>query len=1104
MPTPAILLFFANDRGDGSAYLRNLPDEARRVLHALEPAERAGLCEVVLRQNVILSDVLNVLQNERYRDRIAILHFGGHSASYRLLLESEKGYPETIFAGGLTRLLGNQRGLQLVFLNGCSTQPFVEGLLGAGVPCAVSTSQAIDDLQATLLAERFYKGLAAGATIRRAFDEAAADRRAVKGDNPRDFFRHQTAAEDRFPWTLEPKRGRESAADTTLPDLAGNPLFGLPAPPENPSLPDKPFRHLQWFRSEEAELFFGREFEIRDLYVRLTSPNSDPITLLYGESGVGKSSLLAAGLIPRLRQTHEVRYLRRGSLELPLILETKKLWLGDALKELSSPAKPLILVLDQVENEFTKSGKSDCRVFERFLCDLRSALDTSTDGALAKVVLGFRKEWLPDVDSLLKETGLARGYVHLKPLDRRGIVRAIRGPARLFGPDGVAIDNTELSLRLFKKYRLEIQSDLPDEIAHDLLGLQEGLAIAPILQILLTKMWDAAWSRNPASPRFDRKLYLRLRNDGILLKDFLRNQFTALQLWRPEVVDSGLALDVLRSLTTSLGTAKSRPQAEVEQEYAHRADVLNDLIEQCKTMYLVGQPANPEPGTGGELITLAHDTLAPLVREMFDTSDLPGQRAARVMQSSFPEFVKDRKTVRLSERDLLQVRVGRRGMRVLTTSEMEFCALSEKHVANRRRVFSWIRRAAIAFACFSVFASIIATVLYVKEAHTSRELASTNGRLVKSLHASDLARASDYFNNAVFYRDFTNEPLRAAHGFARSRFYFARGANTPRSEEALLALNNLLTRPDSIRATAVGPLSSVYAWSKDGTRLLAGIDDVASLWDCAAGKILFPFQHHGQVKGAKFSADESHVVSWDDAGDVAVWQSSSGRRIGGFTHKGGAGGAAFSGDGARVLSWGADGRAAVWQVSPGGEVATVRHDGGVTGARFSTDESRILSWGNDQLVKVSSGDTGKLVFSFKHSGGVSGAVFDPRGRRVLSWGVGNIGVVWEPDSRKVVRAYRREAWVNGGKFSQNGERILLYDADGEVAVFDVSTATQVGGFKHSTWASGAVFDRSVAKSSVGRETGMPLCGTSEWAEYASSSIKEESAAPRLTSPSHAS
>ena len=58
--------------------------------------------------------------------RIAVLHYGGHANRYQLLLESAAGHAVAPDAGGLAAFLAQQRGLQLVVLNGCSTQPQTE------------------------------------------------------------------------------------------------------------------------------------------------------------------------------------------------------------------------------------------------------------------------------------------------------------------------------------------------------------------------------------------------------------------------------------------------------------------------------------------------------------------------------------------------------------------------------------------------------------------------------------------------------------------------------------------------------------------------------------------------------------------------------------------------------------------------------------------------------------------------------------------------------------------------------------------------------------------------------------------------------------------
>src|SRR5262245_37559795 len=169
---PVVFLTFANARQDEAKYLRNLPEEERQVRTVLEAAEVAGLCEVVDRANATLDEVLDVFQDARYRDRVAVFHFGGHAGSAELLFESPAGDSSVAHAGGLARFLGGQRGLELVFLNGCSSRDQVQNLLDAGVAAVIATSQAIADEVATEFSRRFYKALSSGTTIRAGYAEA--------------------------------------------------------------------------------------------------------------------------------------------------------------------------------------------------------------------------------------------------------------------------------------------------------------------------------------------------------------------------------------------------------------------------------------------------------------------------------------------------------------------------------------------------------------------------------------------------------------------------------------------------------------------------------------------------------------------------------------------------------------------------------------------------------------------------------------------------------------------------------------------------------------------------------------------------------------------
>lgn len=85
----------------------------------------------------------------------------------------------------------------------------------------------------------------------------------------------------------------------------------LPRPPSK-RFPGYPFRRLQELDFEDHDLFHGRQAKVRELVDRLHDPKLR-FLCLYGPSGVGKSSLLKAGVIGTLVE-------ERGPGEVPLRL----------------------------------------------------------------------------------------------------------------------------------------------------------------------------------------------------------------------------------------------------------------------------------------------------------------------------------------------------------------------------------------------------------------------------------------------------------------------------------------------------------------------------------------------------------------------------------------------------------------------------------------------------------------------------------------------------------------------------------------------------------------------------------------------------------------
>ncbi len=669
---PLFLFAFSNERQDGTQVLAGLSDERRAIETALAPAERMGLCELKILPNATLAEIFATFQDKRYRDRIVLFHYGGHANGAELLLERNDRENEPAHREGLVPLLRNQKSLQLVFLNGCSTEQWAFSLNEAGIPLVVGTFEAIRDNVAQNLAAQFYAGLGQGMPLRRAWEEAIARIRTETGDNLRSIGRDD-ASLDRFPWGLFQRKGADEVNQWNLPDATGDPLAALPLPEsyKNIPLPNEPFRFLDRYRKADAPIFFGRGHDIRNLHDRLTNPVGSPVVLLSGQSGVGKSSLLEAGLLPRLEDRCTVLYLRR-STETSLRTTLKDaLKVGDTSDDLqvcwkrieAQTGKPLICIMDQAEEAFTREGGKGEQEIETFAHALNSIFGDVNTRPQGKILIGFRKEYVEEFKKVLKQQKIDYESVFLKRLSYQGILEAVNGLSS--------------APRLVQKYGVQVEKGLPETIASDLLA-DSNTPVSPVLQIILTKLWGSKGE----DCIFTQKTYVQLKEKGVFLGDFFQQQMEKLRAWErqvsKDVESSGLALDILNSHTTDLGFANSRSMEELKIAYQHRADVLEDLIKQCKELYLltdVGERRN----------ALAHDTLASVVQQEVKNSDRPGQKALRILVGKTANYKRNADQTFIDEADLALVEQGRMGMRMWVEAEPELVKKSQERRSALRR-----------------------------------------------------------------------------------------------------------------------------------------------------------------------------------------------------------------------------------------------------------------------------------------------------------------------------------------------------------------------------------------------------------------------------------
>ena len=187
---------------------------------------------------------------------------------------------------------------------------------------------------------------------------------------------------------------------------------------------EPPYRGLTRFEPGDADLFFGRD-QLTDHLLELT--RSRRFTAVFGPSGSGKSSLLRAGLIPRLRtgdqldpQPVALRVLTPG--EHPMRTHEQRLMPKVAAGE-------TWLIVDQFEELYTLCHDPAER--DQFLHRLLAATDPASK---LRVVTAVRADFLGRCAEHSQLTAaLQDGTVLVGPMSRDELRQAIVKPAQAAG-----------------------------------------------------------------------------------------------------------------------------------------------------------------------------------------------------------------------------------------------------------------------------------------------------------------------------------------------------------------------------------------------------------------------------------------------------------------------------------------------------------------------------------------------------------------------------------------------------------------------------------------------------------------------------------------------
>jgi len=271
-----------------------------------------------------------------------------------------------------------------------------------------------------------------------------------------------------------------------------------------------PYVGLRPFEPHERDRFFGRERDAQILCDRILSTR---LTILYALSGLGKSSLLRALVIPKLEENHAwVFYFDNWSHADPCQalksslatcasqagmpkLDSDSLSLVEIARLLSSnDGRGLVLVLDQFEEFLVRNAQN--------LDPLRSELAALVRASELDVaiVLTLREEFLASLEPFRQQIlNLFQSAFRLESLADNDLCKAIREPARVFGGD------------CEPEFVKELIHDLQGESVNVSAGPQLSLGL-PMLQLVCQELWRQAPNHQLAMD-----LYTRMgRTEGII------------------------------------------------------------------------------------------------------------------------------------------------------------------------------------------------------------------------------------------------------------------------------------------------------------------------------------------------------------------------------------------------------------------------------------------------------------------------------------------------------------------------------------------------------------------------------------------------------------
>ena len=705
-----------------------------------------------------------------------------------------------------------------------------------------------------------------------------------------------------------------------------------------------PYKGLRAFTEADSGDFHGRERLVDRLLALMSQTGTTGrIAAVVGPSGIGKSSVVRAGLLPALRQgrvpTSErwfvaamlpgsnpfdelaaalLRVATHAPENLMKLLTDDRRGVARVVKALvpEGGGSDVLLVIDQFEELFTLTPQADT---VRFLDALEHAV-TDTRCPL-RVVLTMRADFW---DRPLRHGAFARlidgSTVNVTALAPDELERAIVAPAQHFGA--------------------EFEPGLVSEIVAD---VNDQPGALPLLQYALTELWErqiaGVLTRDAYRELGGVTGALARRAEELYVESTPAEQQAARRLFG-------------RLVTLGEGTEDVRRRAA-------RSEVGDDVatasvIERFGKARLLS--FDHDPSTREPTIEVAHEALIrewPRLREWLD-ADRDGLRVHRHLTDTAAAWVaNDRDPGELYRGARLETAEMLLGTDTLNPAETEFLRTSlerrDSEAANERARLRRLRRLVTATAVIAVLALLAGAIALVQwrraddqaadaaanaeQATESEALAVANAERAATNEALAEANADEAAANAALadQRAVEAEQARAQADIERLRAVALSTAGQSPTVAALLAvesnriapsidsldvLHRTMTEIPGYRGSVPGSSYLAGDLLDDGVTLVAtGLESV-DIWDLQDRTRLRSIAHAGPTDAVIEIIDDQQVaVLGADRNETVVYDLRSGTETGRLGHAGVVNDVSVSADGALLAAAMEGGAVEVWSLS---------------------------------------------------------------------------------------------------------------------------------------------------------------------------------------------